>query len=47
MHLFQRQAARDVDAAIAQIPIVDLGPCFAGEAGALATANITSKTLGR
>jgi isopenicillin N synthase-like dioxygenase len=36
MHLFEQHAPEDPDAAIAQIPIIDLGPCFAGEAGALA-----------
>ena len=35
MHLFQQQAARDLDAAVARLPIIDLGPYFAGEAGAL------------
>ena len=35
MHLFQQQAARDVDAALAQLPIIDLGPYFRGQDGAL------------
>ncbi|MDP6344232.1 MAG: 2-oxoglutarate and iron-dependent oxygenase domain-containing protein [Alphaproteobacteria bacterium] len=38
MHLFQRHAPQDEAAAIASLPIVDLGPCLAGEAGALAAA---------
>ncbi|MDP7545699.1 MAG: 2-oxoglutarate and iron-dependent oxygenase domain-containing protein [Alphaproteobacteria bacterium] len=37
MHLFQRQAARDMDAALASLPIIDLGPFFRGEDGALET----------
>jgi len=36
MHLFQKEAARDVAAAIDQIPVIDLGPTFAGANGALA-----------
>lgn len=35
MHLFQQQAARDLDAALAQLPVIDLGPYFRGEDGAL------------
>ncbi|MBT3330794.1 MAG: isopenicillin N synthase family oxygenase [Rhodospirillaceae bacterium] len=35
MHLFQEQAASDMDAALAQIPILDLGPYLAGKNGAL------------
>ena len=35
MHLFKENAPADMDAALAQIPIIDLGPAFAGEAGAL------------
>ncbi len=37
MHLFQQQAPRDPDAALAQLPIVDLGPFLDGEDGALDT----------
>ena len=37
MHLFQQRAAADVDAAVAQIPLIDFGPYFAGRAGALTT----------
>ena len=36
MHLFQQHAPADADAAIAQIPIIDFGPYFAGTPGALA-----------
>jgi isopenicillin N synthase-like dioxygenase len=35
MHLFREQAVKDLDAALAQIPVLDLGPFFAGERGAL------------
>ena len=35
MHLFQQHAPSDPDAALAQLPIVDLGPYLKGEAGAL------------
>src|SRR5436190_6862959 len=35
MNLFQEQGAKDYAAAAAQIPIIDFGPCFAGEPGAL------------
>ncbi len=35
MHLFQQQAARDIAAARAQLPIIDLGPYLSGETGAL------------
>ena len=35
MNLFQEQAVRDYAAAAAQIPLIDFGPCFAGEPGAL------------
>ena len=35
MHLFHQQAARDMDAALARLPIIDLGPYFRGEDGAL------------
>ena len=34
MHLFQQHAPADMDTAAAQIPVIDLGPYFAGEAGA-------------
>jgi isopenicillin N synthase-like dioxygenase len=36
MHLFKDHAVADVDATLAAIPVLDYGPCFAGEAGALA-----------
>ncbi|MBV9862311.1 MAG: isopenicillin N synthase family oxygenase [Alphaproteobacteria bacterium] len=35
MHLFKQQGVRDHAAAAAQIPVIDYGPYFAGEAGAL------------
>jgi isopenicillin N synthase-like dioxygenase len=35
MHLFQQHAPADMDAAAAQIPVIDLGPYFAGESRAL------------
>src|SRR5207247_1419587 len=35
MNLFQRHGVRDYTAAEAQIPVIDFGPVFAGEAGAL------------
>ena len=35
MHLFQQQGARDLDAAMARLPIIDLAPYFRGEDGAL------------
>ena len=35
MTLFQQHAPADLDAAIAQIPIIDFGPYFAGRSGAL------------
>ena len=35
MHLFQQHPPEDLDQALAQIPIIDLGPAFAGVAGAL------------
>ncbi len=35
MHLFQQHAPADMDVAAAQIPVIDLGPYFAGEVGAL------------
>ena len=35
MHLFKEQAVRDPEAALAAIPVIDYGPCFAGESGAL------------
>ncbi len=35
MHLFKQHAVRDYEAASAAIPVIDYGPYFAGEAGAL------------
>ncbi|MBT3536214.1 MAG: isopenicillin N synthase family oxygenase [Rhodospirillaceae bacterium] len=35
MHLFREEAAQDMDAALAQLPIIDLGPHLNGEPGAL------------
>ena len=35
MHLFNDNAPSDMDAALAQLPIIDLGPYFNGEDGAL------------
>ena len=35
MHLFQQNAVKDYAAASAQIPVIDYGPYFAGEPGAL------------
>ena len=35
MHLFKENAPDDMDAAVAQIPVIDFGPYFAGNAGAL------------
>src|SRR5436190_3455508 len=35
MNLFQEQGVKDYAAAAAQIPVIDFGPCFAGEPGAL------------
>lgn len=35
MHLFQTKAVKDFEATAAIIPIIDYGPCFAGEPGAL------------
>jgi isopenicillin N synthase-like dioxygenase len=35
MHLFKEHAVSDVDAALAEIPVLDYGPFFTGEAGAL------------
>ena len=37
MHLFKENAPGDMDAALAQLPIIDLGPYFNGDPGALAT----------
>ncbi len=37
MHLFKRFAAKDYDAALANIPVLDCGPTFRGERGALET----------
>src|SRR5689334_22313647 len=35
MHLFKQHAVADIDAALASIPVIDYGPFFAGEPGAL------------
>ncbi|MGE0419493.1 MAG: isopenicillin N synthase family dioxygenase [Acetobacteraceae bacterium] len=35
MHLFKQHAARNVEEVSRLIPIIDFGPCFAGEPGAL------------
>ena len=35
MNLFKEHAVRDYEAAAAQIPVIDFGPAFAGEPGAL------------
>lgn len=35
MNLFQAQGVKDYEAAAAQIPVIDFGPAFAGENGAL------------
>jgi isopenicillin N synthase-like dioxygenase len=35
MNLFQEQGVKDYVAVAAQIPVIDFGPCFAGEPGAL------------
>jgi isopenicillin N synthase-like dioxygenase len=35
MHLFKQHAVRDAADVAARIPIIDFGPCFRGEAGAL------------
>src|SRR3954447_21734330 len=35
MNLFQEQGVKDYERAAAQIPVIDFGPCFAGEPGAL------------
>jgi len=35
MHLFQQHAVKDFAAAAAKIPVIDYGPYFAGEPGAL------------
>jgi isopenicillin N synthase-like dioxygenase len=35
MDLFKEFGVKDYQAAAAQIPVIDFGPCFAGEAGAL------------
>ena len=31
MHLFRQHAPRDSDSALAQLPVIDLGPILAGE----------------
>ena len=35
MNLFEQHGVRDYAAAAAQIPVIDFGPCFAGDPGAL------------
>src|SRR6201986_589425 len=35
MHLFQQHAVKDIAVAAAQIPVIDYGPYFSGEPGAL------------
>jgi isopenicillin N synthase-like dioxygenase len=35
MHLFQQHAVKDPEAALSQLPVIDYGPMFAGERGAL------------
>ena len=35
MNLFQQRGVRDYAGAAAQIPVIDFGPLFAGEPGAL------------
>ena len=35
MHLFERHGVKDLEAAASRIPVIDYGPCFAGEPGAL------------
>lgn len=35
MHLFKERAVKDIAAALGEIPVIDYGPFFAGEAGAL------------
>src|SRR5690242_6627183 len=35
MHLFKEQGVKDIAAAASQIPVIDYGPYFAGEPGAL------------
>ena len=35
MNLFQEQGVKDYERAAAQIPVIDFGPCFAGDPGAL------------
>ena len=35
MHLFQQHAVKDLAEAAAKIPVIDYGPYFAGESGAL------------
>src|SRR6202042_2437079 len=35
MHLFQQHPVKDLSAAAARIPVIDYGPYFAGEPGAL------------
>ena len=35
MHLFQQYAVEDPRTAVALVPVIDVGPCFAGTQGAL------------
>jgi len=35
VNLFQKQGVKDYERAAAQIPVIDFGPCFAGDPGAL------------
>ena len=35
MHLFQQHAVKDLAKAAEEIPVIDYGPYFAGESGAL------------
>ena len=35
MHLFQQHAVKDLAVAAAKVPVIDYGPYFAGEPGAL------------
>ena len=37
MHLFKENAPDNMDVAVAQIPVIDFGPYFAGDTGALET----------
>src|SRR5204862_8029498 len=47
MNLFQEQGVKDYAAAAVQIPVIDFGPCFAGEPGALErTAKVVRHACG-